>query len=365
MANHKDSRFLHNLFLTLAVMCLLGGQVRAEEEQVTRAPRRLNKLWFFGGGDLGFNTVVSSVAGEENKSGLGLDVKGMLSIYQPEWIYEVGLGLAYKRISGTRSTGLEATLSMTSAFLELGARYRLTNSWQLGPFLAGHVGGDLSHRPTIAPLLAGEPSKGFILMTGLQLFYETPHPRLPFRIGGRLVTDINVPNRQVFGAEFSVQFGFSLSPAPVEAVVGPSVDISLIRAFFKTDSWQLSERSEMILNDMGRLLYAYRSEYERIEIEGHTDKVGSAEYNQELSQKRADSVGSIFIAKGVRRERVHTHGYGFNRPLVTTGPLDQRKNRRVVLRLFGVQPGAKVPAKIRELMDGHRSEPAEPGAEHD
>ncbi len=341
----------------------VGTPLPAADGEPQPAPR-LNRIWFFGGGDIGFSSVFTSIAGEENKGGLGVDVKGLISFYQPTWIWEAGLGLAYKRVSGTRPTGFEGTLSMTSAFLELGARYRMGSSWQFGPFLQGHVGGDLSHRPTISPILAGEPSKSFILLSGLQLFYETPHPRLPFRIGGRLLTDINVSNRQLLGIDFSLQVGFSISPTPVEPTISKSLDISLVRAFFKTDSWQLSEKSELVLMDLARILLIHRQEFVRVEIEGHTDKVGTAEYNQELSQKRADAVGKILISQGFPRERMHTHGYGFNRPLVKTGPLDQRRNRRVVLRLFGVKSDSKVGAKIHELMDSSSVDRPESGYEN-
>ncbi len=325
----------------------MGTLAWAEE---TRGVPRLNRIWFFIGADAGFNTAQTSVAGEENRSGLAGDVKGLVSWYQTNWVGELGLGLAYKKISGTRPTGLEGTLSIASAFLELGARWRLGTAWQLGPFLNAHLGADMSHRSTISPLIA-ESANSFGLMGGMQLLYETSHPRLPFRIGGRLLTDLNISNRQIYGAELSLHVGFSLSPAPAAKSFERSVDIRLARAFFKTDSWQISDASELVLIDLARILVHYRDEYTRIEVDGHTDRVGSEEYNQNLSEKRADAIGGLFISRGVPRERVLTHGYGFSRPLVTDGPLDQRRNRRVVLRLFGVQASSQMVQSIKDLMN--------------
>ena len=68
----------------------------------------------------------------------------------------------------------------------------------------------------------------------------------------------------------------------------------------------------------------------RIRIEGHTDDVGGAKKNQELSQARAESVRNFLIKKGVEPERLQAVGYGDTRPLDKRKTADARaKNRRV------------------------------------
>jgi len=74
-----------------------------------------------------------------------------------------------------------------------------------------------------------------------------------------------------------------------------------------------------------------------IEISGYTDSTGSDTYNQALSERRADSVGSYFIAQGVAAGRVVTKGYGERDPIADNNTAAGREqNRRVELRLVPI-----------------------------
>ncbi len=67
----------------------------------------------------------------------------------------------------------------------------------------------------------------------------------------------------------------------------------------------------------------------QITIEGHTDNVGNAEKNLELSQRRAYSVRDFLVGKGVATDRITAIGYGDTRPLIKSDKGNE-KNRRVV-----------------------------------
>lgn len=68
----------------------------------------------------------------------------------------------------------------------------------------------------------------------------------------------------------------------------------------------------------------------RVTIAGHTDAVGSNEYNLGLSQDRADSVASYLMSQGVAGNRMRTVGYGEERPVATNETDEGRAlNRRV------------------------------------
>jgi outer membrane protein OmpA-like peptidoglycan-associated protein len=70
----------------------------------------------------------------------------------------------------------------------------------------------------------------------------------------------------------------------------------------------------------------------RIAVEGHTDNVGTPEYNQSLSEKRAQSVHDFLVTQGIAAERMTVAGYGMSRPLADNGTEQGRqKNRRVDL----------------------------------
>lgn len=68
----------------------------------------------------------------------------------------------------------------------------------------------------------------------------------------------------------------------------------------------------------------------KVMIEGHTDNVGNAESNLELSRKRAESVKSFLVSEGIDASRIATMGYGQSRPVADNASEQGReRNRRV------------------------------------
>jgi outer membrane protein OmpA-like peptidoglycan-associated protein len=82
------------------------------------------------------------------------------------------------------------------------------------------------------------------------------------------------------------------------------------------------------LRNVGGIL----SEYDQttVDVYGHADSVGSDEYNQDLSERRAMNVGSVLISGGVIRQRLIADGFGEQRPVASNASDDGRaRNRRV------------------------------------
>ena len=72
-----------------------------------------------------------------------------------------------------------------------------------------------------------------------------------------------------------------------------------------------------------------------IEISGHTDNVGSAAYNQNLSEARAKSVVDYLIKHGIAANRLHFKGHGFEQPIATNDTEEGRaKNRRTEFKII-------------------------------
>ena len=72
-----------------------------------------------------------------------------------------------------------------------------------------------------------------------------------------------------------------------------------------------------------------------IEISGHTDNVGAEDYNQKLSQERAQSVADYLIGKGIESTRLKAIGYGEGRPIAFNGDEEGRQtNRRVEFKVL-------------------------------
>lgn len=87
-----------------------------------------------------------------------------------------------------------------------------------------------------------------------------------------------------------------------------------------------------VLNSVALVL----DEYDKtiIEVMGHTDSSGSESYNQALSTRRAESVGSYLTAQGIDSRRVLAQGFGEAHPIADNAtPEGRQSNRRVELRL--------------------------------
>lgn len=75
-----------------------------------------------------------------------------------------------------------------------------------------------------------------------------------------------------------------------------------------------------------------------IAVGGHTDSTGSFEYNQKLSERRAQSVASYLLNEGVAQGRLHTTGYGPRFPIASNETEQGRQqNRRVEIQLMPME----------------------------
>lgn len=72
-----------------------------------------------------------------------------------------------------------------------------------------------------------------------------------------------------------------------------------------------------------------------IRIEGHTDSTGSEDYNQRLSEKRAEAVKNALIHRGVDPRRIQAVGYGESQPISSNNAM----NRRVGMVLTPIRQG--------------------------
>ncbi len=102
---------------------------------------------------------------------------------------------------------------------------------------------------------------------------------------------------------------------------------------FKTGSANILPGSFTILDRAVAVLKEYPDI--KMEIQGHTDNRGKAEYNRNLSQKRAEAVRTYFITRGVGAERLTAVGYGFDKPIADNKRESGRAlNRRTEFQLI-------------------------------
>jgi outer membrane protein OmpA-like peptidoglycan-associated protein len=120
------------------------------------------------------------------------------------------------------------------------------------------------------------------------------------------------------------------------ARVGDNIKLNMPSSItFDTNQSIVKPEFFPILDDISQTLVKYESTL--VSIEGHTDSTGSAEYNQQLSVNRANSVSNYLLQKGVIRERLVTSGFGESMPVADNGTAEGRQaNRRVEITLIPV-----------------------------
>ncbi|MCE8018966.1 OmpA family protein [Halomonas sp. MCCC 1A11036] len=114
-------------------------------------------------------------------------------------------------------------------------------------------------------------------------------------------------------------------PAPVTEFEPVTLDSEVTFAF---DSDEIRPGAHQTLDQVATTLR--ENPNLRVRIEGHTDSVGSAQYNEGLSQRRADSVRDFLASRGIAENRMTTRGFGEERPIATNETDEGRaQNRRV------------------------------------
>lgn len=101
---------------------------------------------------------------------------------------------------------------------------------------------------------------------------------------------------------------------------------------FKSNSAELDPSFYKVLNSVNLVVKKYNKTV--VEVAGHTDNTGAADYNQKLSERRANSVAQYLESQGLANNRVVTVGAGESRPVADNAtPEGRQANRRVELTL--------------------------------
>lgn len=137
------------------------------------------------------------------------------------------------------------------------------------------------------------------------------------------------PQKPVFRG---IQINGKPSSGGADETQKPSVDLAVNFAF---GSAQLTADGELMLDNLGRALKAPALAGSRFSIDGHTDAVGGADFNQHLSEQRAETVRQYLVDRyGVDAGRLEAHGFGFTHLLDANDPTNG-VNRRVEITNIG------------------------------
>jgi len=140
-------------------------------------------------------------------------------------------------------------------------------------------------------------------------------------------------------------------PAPPPPVAKPQPEAPKKPAIVNLASTELFEFNKAVLTKEARATLDTEvvaklgdlRDVRYIIVNGHADRLGSTQYNQKLSEKRADAVRAYLVSKGVAADKVETLGFGKTLPVKSCPDQKERKglieclspNRRVVVEVQG------------------------------
>lgn len=123
------------------------------------------------------------------------------------------------------------------------------------------------------------------------------------------------------------------NPFKIDIQFLPAKSFVLEDCNFETGKADLLPEAFPVLDEL--VAYLVRKEDERIEIQGHTDNVGTAKSNQVLSENRANTVRNYLIGKGIDPNRLTAKGYGFSVPVADNKTAEGRaQNRRTEIKIL-------------------------------
>jgi OmpA-OmpF porin, OOP family len=167
---------------------------------------------------------------------------------------------------------------------------------------------------------------------GFHIVYEDPTAKITANKGKTWVAFENSGSYyyQTIITEQEMKQEMTADASSLQDQLEKSGHVAVYGILFDTGKATLQDGSTVTLTQILTLLQ--QNTDLKLRIEGHTDNVGSSASNKALSQKRADTVRTWLIAKGIAADRLTAQGFGDTKPVADNSTEDGRaKNRRVEL----------------------------------
>ena len=173
---------------------------------------------------------------------------------------------------------------------------------------------------------------------GWQVLYPTSEAGA--KEAATLIAHYSKNNRDLWaklGYEFGAAISYSVADVGAEnwaAKFNQDCHIPLYGVFFDFNKATLKPESNSVLAKAALLLQ--QNANAQIEVQGHTDNIGTDAYNMELSSARAQAVATWLQQHGISKSRLSAKGYGKTQPVAENDTdAGRAKNRRVELRNLG------------------------------
>lgn len=172
----------------------------------------------------------------------------------------------------------------------------------------------------------------FFSIVGLDDFSGTARSNAQPQLG-TLNGKVGVDDTFNYSFLIGARYAFGVAPPPAAPAVAPApAPARTFLVFFDFGQASLTDRARSVIAEAANA--ARSTNTTRIEVSGNTDTVGSAQYNQALSMRRAESVAGELERRGIPRSQMVLQAFGFTRLLVPTGPnVREPQNRRVEIVL--------------------------------
>jgi outer membrane protein OmpA-like peptidoglycan-associated protein len=289
-----------------------GNGVRAEVE----ASYRENEVDSISGFAIPSNVARSS--GRARSYGIMANALYDFDLGMPFLPY-IGLGAGYQwheykgvRLTATDAPGAAATFDGTD-----------------GRFAYQAIVGAAYALDSVLPGLALTAEYRFMGTLQPNIDVADSGPGVPTTRGS---TDVDNFNHSIM---LGIRYAFNAAPPAPPPVAAPAAAPAPARTFlvfFDWDRADLTDRARAIIAEAAQ--NAQRTGSARIEVAGHADRSGTPQYNQRLSERRAQAVAAELERRGVARSAMVIQAFGESRPLVPTADgVREPQNRRVEIVL--------------------------------
>ncbi|HVX57409.1 MAG TPA: OmpA family protein, partial [Candidatus Saccharimonadales bacterium] len=133
--------------------------------------------------------------------------------------------------------------------------------------------------------------------------------------------------------------------------------VNMSDVLFAFNKYNLKPDAQVKLAKVSGILLAHPDL--KVQVEGYTDNIGSDQYNQKLSQERADAVRDFLVSQDVPQQEVTAQGFGESHPVAdNSSAAGRQQNRRVELVVSGQSIGIQ---QAEPGQTGENAQPAAPG----
>ena len=243
-----------------------------------------------------------------------------------------GVGINHKTIDNGQTVYPDDNKVGTHLSVGAGVEYKINSNWNVVTEFGYHVTNNSELEGTIAPTEVNGRDSYIAISAGMNFI---------FGHGGK--SELCEPCKGITSTTDSIDYAriedMIIRHIPKEVIVDNYIyaisedRLVLIGVNFAFDKSDLLPESYPVL-DQGVKLLKDSPEVD-VEIEGYTDWIGTAEYNQTLSEERAMTVKKYLVSKGISESRLTTIGYGKGNPIVSNETDEGRAmNRRIVFRII-------------------------------